>query len=201
MLPRLTLDNFEFIRVLGRGTFGKVMLCRQKKNDRIYAMKVLRKDVIIERRELAHTYAENCVLKAVDHPFLTCLKYSFQTNDYLCFVMEYVNGGELFFHLTEERSFTEERTRFYGAEICLALGYLHERNIIYRDLKLENILLDAEGHIKITDFGLCKENICYGRTTHTFCGTPEYLAPEERNYIPYNIMVYCSKTLVSTKEE
>nr|XP_053653368.1 RAC-beta serine/threonine-protein kinase B-like [Cherax quadricarinatus] len=175
-----TLDNFEFIRVLGRGTFGKVMLCRQKKNDRIYAMKVLRKDVIIERRELAHTYAENCVLKAVDHPFLTCLKYSFQTNDYLCFVMEYVNGGELFFHLTEERSFTEERTRFYGAEICLALGYLHERNIIYRDLKLENILLDAEGHIKITDFGLCKENICYGRTTHTFCGTPEYLAPEVR---------------------
>lgn len=92
--------------------------------------------------------------------------------------MQYVNGGELFWHLSHERIFTEERTRFYGAEIISALGYLHSQGIIYRDLKLENLLLDKDGHIKVADFGLCKEDITYGRTTKTFCGTPEYLAPE-----------------------
>lgn len=129
------------------------------------------------------------------------LRYSFQTADRVCFVMEYANGGELFFHLSRERSFSEERTRFYGAEIVSALGYLHAEGIIYRDLKLENLLLDKDGHIKIADFGLCKVsnapprprapprpacymarvlqvNIPYGSTTKTFCGTPEYLAPE-----------------------
>lgn len=175
---KITLDNFEFLKVLGKGTFGKVILCREKSSNHFYAIKILRKDVIIKRDEVAHTLTENRVLQRVDHPFLTYLKYSFQTNDRLCFVMEYVNGGELFFHLNQERIFPEERAKFYGAEICLALGYLHERNIIYRDLKLENLLLDADGHIKIADFGLCKEDISYGSTTRTFCGTPEYLAPE-----------------------
>lgn len=89
--------------------------------------------------------------------------------------MQYVNGGELFFHLSRERVFTEDRTRFYGSEIICALGYLHSQGIIYRDLKLENLLLDKDGHIKIADFGLCKEEITYGSTTKTFCGTPEYL--------------------------
>ncbi|KAK4287769.1 hypothetical protein Pmani_039168 [Petrolisthes manimaculis] len=175
---KITLDNFEFLKVLGKGTFGKVILCREKSSNHFYAIKILRKDVIIKRDEVAHTLTENRVLQVVDHPFLTYLKYSFQTNDRLCFVMEYVNGGELFFHLNQDRIFPEERAKFYGAEICLALGYLHERNIIYRDLKLENLLLDADGHIKIADFGLCKEDISYGSTTRTFCGTPEYLAPE-----------------------
>ena len=92
--------------------------------------------------------------------------------------MEYVNGGELFFHLSREKVFTENRAKFYIAEIVLAITYLHERGIIYRDLKLENLLLDKDGHIKITDFGLCKEEITFGATTSTFCGTPEYLAPE-----------------------
>uniref|UniRef100_A0A8C4UEX3 non-specific serine/threonine protein kinase n=2 Tax=Falco TaxID=8952 RepID=A0A8C4UEX3_FALTI len=112
------------------------------------------------------------------HPFLTALKYAFQTNDRLCFVMEYANGGELFFHLSRERVFTEDRARFYGAEIVSALEYLHSRDVVYRDIKLENLMLDKDGHIKITDFGLCKEGITDGATMKTFCGTPEYLAPE-----------------------
>uniref|UniRef100_A0A1I7T5U6 non-specific serine/threonine protein kinase n=1 Tax=Caenorhabditis tropicalis TaxID=1561998 RepID=A0A1I7T5U6_9PELO len=111
------------------------------------------------------------------------LKYSFQTNDRLCFVMEFAIGGDLYYHLNREvqmnkEGFMESRARFYGAEIVLALGYLHANNIVYRDLKLENLLLDKDGHIKIADFGLCKEEISFGDKTSTFCGTPEYLAPE-----------------------
>ncbi|KAG5276892.1 hypothetical protein AALO_G00110960 [Alosa alosa] len=150
---KVTMHNFEYLKLLGKGTFGK--------------------------DEVAHTLTENRVLQSSKHPFLTGLKYSFQTHDRLCFVMEYANGGELFFHLSRERVFTEERSRFYGAEIVSALDYLHsERNVVYRDLKLENLMLDKDGHIKITDFGLCKEGITDGATMKTFCGTPEYLAPE-----------------------
>ncbi|XP_055677833.1 RAC serine/threonine-protein kinase [Lutzomyia longipalpis] len=175
---KVTLENFEFLKVLGKGTFGKVILCREKATAKLYAIKILKKEVIIQKDEVAHTLTENRVLRTTNHPFLISLKYSFQTADRLCFVMQYVNGGELFFHLSRDRVFSEDRTRFYGAEIISALGYLHSQGIIYRDLKLENLLLDKDGHIKIADFGLCKEDITYGRTTKTFCGTPEYLAPE-----------------------
>ncbi|CAH3973994.1 RAC serine/threonine-protein kinase [Pieris brassicae] len=175
---RITLEKFEFVKVLGKGTFGKVVLSREKGTGKLYAMKILKKNLILQKDELAHTITENHVLKKTKHPFLTALRYSFQTADRVCFVMEYANGGELFFHLSHERCFSEERTRFYGAEIVSALGYLHSEGIIYRDLKLENLLLDKDGHIKIADFGLCKVNITHGRTTKTFCGTPEYLAPE-----------------------
>ncbi|EGD82834.1 AGC/AKT protein kinase [Salpingoeca rosetta] len=174
----ISMDSFEMLKVLGKGSFGKVMLAKLKSSGAVYAIKVLKKSMILEKNELAHTFTENSVLAKCSHPFLTSLHYSFQTPDLLCFVMEYVNGGELFFHLRKEKKFSEDRTRIYIAEILLALTYLHDQGIIYRDLKLENLLLDAEGHIKITDFGLCKEEITYGSTTRTFCGTPEYLAPE-----------------------
>ncbi|XP_069169345.1 RAC serine/threonine-protein kinase isoform X2 [Procambarus clarkii] len=158
---KVTLENFEFIKVLGRGTFGKVILCREKKSYQTYAMKILRKDVIVKRDEVAHTRTENFVLKAVDHPFLTYLKYSFQTNDHLCFVMEYVSGGELFFHLNEAHTFPEERARFYGAEICLAIGYLHERKIIYRDLKI--LLGDEYGRgVDWWGYGACLYEMMIG---------------------------------------
>lgn len=160
---KVTLENFEFLKVLGKGTFGKVILCREKSTGHLYAIKILRKEVIIRKDEVAHTLTENRVLRTTNHPFLISLKYSFQTADRLCFVMEYVNGGELFFHLSRSRIFSEDRTRFYGAEIISALSYLHSNGIIYRDLKLENLLLDKDGHIKIADFGLCKEDITYGK--------------------------------------
>lgn len=174
----MTLTDFQMLRVLGKGAFGKVMLAKQNTTGKIYAMKVLKKSMVLAKNELAHTMTESNILAKCHHPFLTELKFSFQTTDLLCFVMEYVNGGEIFFHLYNDKHFSEDRTRFYVAEISLALKYLHGQGIIYRDLKLENLMLDRDGHVKITDFGLCKENIRYGDSTTTFCGTPEYLAPE-----------------------
>lgn len=118
-------------------------------------------------------------MKQLSHPFIVKLNYAFQTPDKLYFVTDFLNGGELFFHLCNEIRFSEERARFYAAEILLALNHLHENGIIYRDLKPENVLLDSEGHIRITDFGLSKLGIAGKNTqTNTFCGTPEYLAPE-----------------------
>ncbi|KAG5681604.1 hypothetical protein PVAND_011020 [Polypedilum vanderplanki] len=186
---KITLENFEFLKVLGRGSYGKVILCREKSTAKLYAIKILKKEVIIQKSEVEHTMAENRVLRKTNHPFLISLRYSFRTNERLCFVMQYVNGGELYFHLRNEKIFSEDRTRFYGAEIISALGYLHSHNIVYRDVKLENLLLDKDGHIKIADFGLCKEDITYDRTTNTFCGTPEYLAPEMLEDNDYGLAV------------
>uniref|UniRef100_A0A9J7Z541 non-specific serine/threonine protein kinase n=1 Tax=Cyprinus carpio carpio TaxID=630221 RepID=A0A9J7Z541_CYPCA len=137
--PRLkvTMHDFEYLKLLGKGTFGKVILVKEKATGKYYAMKILKKEVIVAKDEVAHTLTENRVLQNSKHPFLTALKYSFQTHDRLCFVMEYANGGELFFHLSRDRVFSEDRARFYGAEIVSALDYLHsERNVVYRDLKV-----------------------------------------------------------------
>jgi len=142
-------------------------------------MKVLNKNMIVQRQELEHAKAEKSVLQKLVHPFLVNLNYSFQTPDKLYFVMDYVNGGELFFHLQHDKRFTEDRARFYLAEIACGLEYLHVNGVLYRDLKPENLLLTADGHICMTDFGLAKEGLVSDdERTGTFCGTPEYLAPE-----------------------
>uniref|UniRef100_A0A8C1INA1 Serum/glucocorticoid regulated kinase family member 3 n=2 Tax=Cyprinus carpio TaxID=7962 RepID=A0A8C1INA1_CYPCA len=165
----------------------KVLLAKRKRDGKCYAIKVLQKKVILKKREQKHIMAErNVLLKNVKHPFLVGLHYSFQTTDKLYFVLDFVNGGELFFHLQKERTFPEPRAKFYIAEMACALGYLHSLNIVYRDLKPENILLDSQGHIVLTDFGLCKEGISQADTTTTFCGTPEYLAPEVLRKQPYD---------------
>ncbi|UJR25236.1 hypothetical protein I4U23_006588 [Adineta vaga] len=175
---RPQINDFEYLKILGRGTFGKVVLCRERTTQRIFAMKMLRKSLVVSNNEIVHTMDENRILRRIRHPFITNLICAFTTSDRLCLVMECVNGGELFFHLNREKRFSEERTRFYVAEIACVIGYLHWRKIIYRDIKLENILLDRFGHIKLVDFGLCKTNVTFGQTTVTFCGTPQYIAPE-----------------------
>ncbi|KAG7278766.1 hypothetical protein CRUP_019072, partial [Coryphaenoides rupestris] len=172
-------SDFDYLKIIGKGSFGKVLLARHKESTNYYAIKVLQKKIILKKKEQKHIMAERSVLmKNIKHPFLVGLHYSFQTTDKLYFVLDYVNGGELFYHLQRERIFLEPRARFYAAEIASALGYLHALHIVYRDLKPENILLDSQGHIVLTDFGLCKEGLEENSTTSTFCGTPEYLAPE-----------------------
>lgn len=172
------LDDFILMKVIGKGSYGKVMLVRHQKDANIYAMKMLRKENLVKRNQVEHTQTERNVLETVSHPFIVNLSYAFQTPKKLYFVLEYCPGGELFFHLSRAGRFSESRCRFYASEILLAIEYLHRLNIIYRDLKPENILLDAEGHVKITDFGLSKEGIEDNFGAKSMCGTPEYLAPE-----------------------
>ncbi|XP_020490875.1 protein kinase C iota type [Labrus bergylta] len=175
----LGLADFDLLRVIGRGSYAKVLLVQLKKTERIYAMKVVKKELVNDDEDIDWVQTEKHVFEqASNHPFLVGLHSCFQTESRLFFVIEYVNGGDLMFHMQRQRKLPEEHARFYSAEISLALNYLHERGIIYRDLKLDNVLLDSEGHIKLTDYGMCKEGLRPGDTTSTFCGTPNYIAPE-----------------------
>ncbi|XP_022454475.1 protein kinase C zeta type isoform X4 [Delphinapterus leucas] len=212
----LGLQDFDLLRVIGRGSYAKVLLVRLKKNDQVYAMKVVKKELVHDDEDIDWVQTEKHVFEqASSNPFLVGLHSCFQTTSRawtyegqvfqphfqpccrstalsaltsrksagsrvprLFLVIEYVNGGDLMFHMQRQRKLPEEHARFYAAEICIALNFLHERGIIYRDLKLDNVLLDADGHIKLTDYGMCKEGLGPGDTTSTFCGTPNYIAPE-----------------------
>lgn len=174
-------DDFEILKLIGKGTFGQVYQVKKRDTDRIYAMKVLSKKVIVQKKEVAHTVGERNILvrtALTESPFIVGLKFSFQTPADLYLVTDYMSGGELFWHLQKEGKFLEPRAKFYIAELILALEHLHTHDIVYRDLKPENILLDANGHIALCDFGLSKANLSSNSTTNTFCGTTEYLAPE-----------------------
>uniref|UniRef100_A0A8C9TYU5 protein kinase C n=1 Tax=Scleropages formosus TaxID=113540 RepID=A0A8C9TYU5_SCLFO len=184
---RMQIEDFRCISVLGRGHFGKVLLAEYKRTGKLYAIKALKKGDVVSRDEVDSLMCEKRIFETINaarHPFLVNLHGCFQTVEHVCFVMEYSPGGDLMIHI-HNNIFTEPQARFYAACVLLGLEFLHKNKIVYRDLKLDNILMDADGFVRIADFGLCKEGMGHGDRTSTFCGTPEFLAPEvltDNNY-------------------
>lgn len=179
-------NDFEIKEVVGTGYFGKVTKVVYKQDKMIYAMKSCKKSKLKENKQIEHSLNERKILGSIIHPFIVNLKFSFQTQTKLYLIMEYLSGGELFYHMKKTKYFEEKIAIFYVAQIVCALDFLHENKIIYRDLKPENLVLDGNGYLKLTDFGLSKENIGENQTTSTFCGTPEYLSPEMIKGDPYS---------------
>lgn len=181
---KLGPSDFEILRVIGQGAFGKVFQVRKKgdggdygSGDGVFAMKVMKKETIIKKNHVDYMRAERDILTKVEHPFIVQLRYSFQTKSKLYLILDFINGGHLFYHLYRQGIFSEDQARLYAAEIVSAVSHLHNLGIVHRDLKPENILMDGDGHVMITDFGLAKE-IDESSRSNSMCGTTEYMAPE-----------------------
>ncbi|KAI9320512.1 kinase-like domain-containing protein [Dichotomocladium elegans] len=185
---RFALTDFRVLRTLGTGSFGRVRLMRSKRNAQYYAVKILSKKEVVRLKQVDHTNNEREILMQIAHPFIVNLWGTFQDHQNLYMVMDYVPGGELFTLLRRMRTFEPRFARFYAAECLLAIAFLHSQHIVYRDLKLENILLDCEGHVRLTDFGFAKR---VEDRTWTLCGTPDYLAPEIIELKGYTKAVDC----------
>eukprot|EP00177_Eucheuma_denticulatum_P004529 GFKZ01008234.1.p1 GENE.GFKZ01008234.1~~GFKZ01008234.1.p1 ORF type:complete len:509 (+),score=87.78 GFKZ01008234.1:755-2281(+) len=180
-LGRRRLDAFDIVCLIGKGGFGKVFMVRHKATAAVYAMKVMEKDVLVQRKAVQDAHAERNILAMVgqsDVPFIVRLHVAFQTSRRVYFVMDFASGGELMFHLRREAMLSEEWARFYAAELLIALESLHKMDIVHRDIKPENVLLDREGHLVLTDFGLAKEVSGGEEQTHSWCGSEDYMAPE-----------------------
>jgi len=173
----ITLEDFNILMVIGRGTFGKVFLAELSTDKKLYAIKSIRKDVLIKFDQVENTILEKDIMFECDHPFLVGMEYLFQNDLRLYFVMPFVRGGELYKVFQSMKRFKEETVVFYAAQMAIAIGYLHSKGIVHRDLKLENVLVDQDGYLKIIDYGLAKI-LDEDQEATSFCGTPEYLAPE-----------------------
>ena len=171
------VDDFKVIKVIGRGRYGKVCLVQFKQTNELFAMKSLKKDVLLDEDQVESTLLEKKILQSINYPFLVGMVFCFQTEERVYFILPFVRGGELFQLLRKNKYFPEERVKFYEAIIGLALEYLHKSGIVYRDIKPENILLDEDGYLKLIDFGMAKI-LKDGEKTNSLCGTAEYLAPE-----------------------
>ena len=172
------LQDFIIMKLIGKGAFGKVYLVQNRQSKKIYAMKCIRKDVVIDQDFFESLKLEKDILYNVEHPFIVSMDFVFQNDLRIYFLMDFIKGGELFRHLSRVKRFPEDQARFLIAQVALALGHLHLKNILYRDLKPENILFNEDGYILLADFGLAKMTASKKDQTNSFCGTPEYLSPE-----------------------
>ena len=175
MAQRATLTNYQILQTLGTGSFGRVRLAKETATNRYVALKILKKAEILRLKQVDHILSEFSILRGLSHPFLVNLLAYTQDERYLYLVLEYIPGGELFTYMRNLGKLEIDQSRLFAAQITLMFEYLHSKNIVYRDLKPENLLLDVDGYLKLTDFGFAK--IVESRT-YTLCGTPEYLAPE-----------------------
>ena len=177
---KLSYNDFILVKLLGRGSFGQVLLVRLKKNNQLYAMKILNKNYIKIKKQEQNTKTERNLMVQMDCPFIVNIKFAFQDSQKLYIISEFLQGGDMFFHMNSgvKKTLKFQRIKFYAVELVLAIDYLHKNKMIYRDLKPENILLDSDGHVKLTDFGLSKVLENENDKTFTICGTPQYLAPE-----------------------
>ncbi len=174
-IKKLSLDDYRIKKTVGTGSFGRVKLIQRKRDDKYYALKILKKAEIIKLKQIDHILSEISILNMIDHPFIVEMDGITQDPRYLYIVLEYIPGGELFTYLRTVQNLKNEDARFYAAQVTTMFEYLHSKNIIYRDLKPENLLINSDGYLKLTDFGFAKE---IDSRTYTLCGTPEYLAPE-----------------------
>jgi serine/threonine protein kinase len=182
---KISVDSFEIIRLIGSGKYGKVHLVRQKENGECFALKSMNKRFLEKNDRVCHVFAERDVVLDFRHPFVVAGHCSFQSVHHVFLVLDYVPGGELLERLEEEGQLSGSRAQLYAAELTLAIGFLHSKNCVYRDVKAENVLIDEDGHVKLTDFGVAKLGMAANSTTGTFCGTPEYMAPEMVKGVPH----------------
>lgn len=173
---KYSLRDLDVRETIGTGTFGRVMLARDVPSNEFFALKIMAISEVIRLKQVEHVNNEKAILSTISHPFIVSVSWTYHDNRFLYMLMEYVPGGELFTFLRTAHCFDNATALFFASEIVMALDYLHSQNIVYRDMKPENILLDSRGHVKLTDFGFAKKLI--DRRTYTLCGTPEYLAPE-----------------------
>jgi serine/threonine protein kinase len=185
----LDMSAFDLVTTLGRGYYGKVLLCKKKDTGEYFAIKTIHKARLVRTHKVHTIFNERNALMTSRHPFIVGFGFSFQTDSKVYLGLEYVAGGELFHHLQKVRRIPLPDVRIYVAELSLAINYLHVHGIVYRDLKPENILIDTQGHLKLTDFGLVKQLDSDEETTSTFCGTSEYLAPEIVARRPYGMKI------------
>ena len=176
-IKNVGVNDFKLIKVIGRGTYGKVCLVEYKQTNELYAMKSLKKDILLDEDQIESTLLEKKILQSLNYPFLVGMVFCFQTEERVYFVLPFIRGGELFIHLRQNKYFPEDTVKFYASIIGLSLEYLHKNGIVYRDIKPENILLEEDGYLKLIDFGMAKI-LKEDENTNSFCGTPEYLAPE-----------------------
>ena len=177
---KMTFSDYEPLKLLGRGSFGEVLLVRLKANKKLYAMKILNKNLLKLKGQQAHTMTERNLMVKINSPFIVNIKSAFQDDTKLYIVSEFMQGGDMFYHMHDGQIiiFNNEKTKFYIMELVLSLEALHNNKMVYRDLKPENILLDSKGHVKLADFGLSKILDEENDKAFTICGTPQYLAPE-----------------------
>ncbi|CAD8203263.1 unnamed protein product [Paramecium pentaurelia] len=172
----VSVQNFQFIDAIGRGGFGKVWKVRQKKNKQFYALKVMSKPKIIQKKSVQSVMNEKTLLSGLKHNFLINMQYSFQDREYLYLVMDLLSGGDLRYHIGRHRKFNEEQTKFFSGCIIVALDYLHQQGVLHRDLKPENLVFDSNGYLRLTDLGIAR--IWKPENSQDTSGTPGYMAPE-----------------------